>query len=75
MLYVPEMAGRVSILDPDDKIVARVGNPGEFKVDEIDQHPDKFVAPHAVTLCSNGDLYVIEWLHFARPRKFKHTPA
>jgi DNA-binding beta-propeller fold protein YncE len=75
MLYVPEMAGRVTILDADDKIVARVGNPGEFKVDDIAQHPDKFVAPHAVTLTSNGDLYVIEWLPFARPRKFRHTPA
>jgi hypothetical protein len=74
-LYIPEMAGRVTILDLDDKIVARLGSMEIFKVEEIAKHPDKFVAPHALTLASNGDLYVIEWLHFARPRKFKHTPA
>jgi len=75
MLYVPEMAGRVTILDPDDKIVARLGTMEIFKVEEIAKHPDKFVAPHALTLASNGDLYVIEWLHFARARRFRHTPA
>jgi len=74
-LYVPEMAGRVSILDPDDKVVGRLGTMEMFKVEEIAQHPDKFVAPHALTLSSSGDLYVIEWLHFARPRKLKHTPT
>jgi len=31
--------------------------------------------PHALTVDSRGDLYVIEWVPFGRPRKFKHTPA
>jgi hypothetical protein len=74
-LYVPELGARVSILDPDDHIVARLGDGGDIKPQEIRQHPDKFKTPHALTLTSNGDLYVIEWLHFGRPRKFKHTPA
>ena len=75
LLYVAEMARRVSVLDPDDQIVARLGGTEYFKLAEIEQHPDKFGAPQALALSSHGDLYVIEWLHFARPRKFKHTPA
>lgn len=75
LLYVPELGNRVSIIDPDDKIVARLGAEGEFKVSEIDEHPDKFAAPHALTLASSGDLYVVEWVLMGRPRRFKHTPA
>jgi hypothetical protein len=40
-----------------------------------EQRPETFATPHALTLTSNGDLYVIEWLPFGRPRKFKRTPA
>ena len=73
--YVPELGGRVAIIDADDKIVGRLGTGEEFKVSEIDQHPDKFSAPHALTVASNGDLYVVEWILIGRPRRFKHTPA
>ena len=45
------------------------------KKDVREPHPDKFAAPHALTVASNGDLYVIEWVPFGRPRKFKPTPA
>ena len=72
---IENIVGRSPAMLEVYKMVARVGNPGEFKVDEIAQHPDKFVAPHAVTLSSNGDLYVLEWLPFGRPRKFKPTPG
>jgi hypothetical protein len=75
LLYVPELGARVSILDPDDKIVAQLGDGANIKPSEIEQHPDKFNTPHALTLSSNGDLYVLEWIYFGRPRKFKHTPA
>ncbi len=37
--------------------------------------PDKFATPHALTVDSRGDLYVVEWLPFGRPRKFRWTPA
>jgi hypothetical protein len=75
LLYVPELGARVSVVDPDDKIVARLGDGAAVQPQEIQHHPDKFKTPHALTLASNGDLYVIEWLSFGRPRKFKHTPA
>ena len=34
-----------------------------------------FSQPHALTLDSRGNLYVLEWLADGRPRKFLHTPA
>jgi hypothetical protein len=74
-LYVPELGARVTILDADDKVVAQMGDGQGVKGDEIQKHPDKFATPHALTVASNGDLYVIEWLPFGRPRKFKPTPA
>src|SRR5262245_31272582 len=74
-LYVPELGARVTILDADDKVVARLGDGADVKAAEIRQHPDKFATPHALTVDSHGDLYVIEWLDWGRPRKFRHTPA
>lgn len=73
-LYIPELGARVSIYGGDDKPVARLGDGKGFEK-EITKHPDKFAAPHALTVDSRGDLYVIEWVPFGRPRKFKHTPA
>ena len=73
-LYVPELGARVSIYDADDKPVARMGDGKGFEK-EIAKHPDKFAFPHALTVDSHGDMYVIEWLPFGRPRKFSRTPA
>lgn len=73
--FIPELGARVSILDRDDKVVARLGDGGGIDKKEVAKHPDKFFTPHALTVDSRGDLYVIEWLDFGRPRKFRHTPA
>ena len=74
-LYVPELGARVSIMDADDKFVAHLGDGKGIDAKTIKDHPDKFATPHALTVDSHGDLYVIEWLPFGRPRKFRHTPA
>ena len=73
-LYVPELGARVSIYDAEDKPVLRMGDGKGFEK-EIAKHPDKFAFPHALTVDSHGDLYVIEWLPFGRPRKFTRTPV
>jgi peptidylamidoglycolate lyase len=73
--YVPELGARVSILDADEKVVARLGDGQGIAAKEIAKHPDKFATPHALTVDSRGDLYVIEWLDYGRPRKFRHTPG
>ena len=74
-LYVPELGSRVTIYDADDKPVVRMGDGKGIDAKEIAKHPDKFAFPHALTVDSRGDLYVIEWVPFGRPRKFKRTPA
>ncbi len=74
-LYVPELGARVTILDADDKVVTRLGDGKAMKAEDLPKHADKFGAPHALTVASNGDLYVIEWVSFGRPRKFKPTLA
>ena len=70
-LYIPELGARVTIIDERDKVVARLGD-GK-KVDDIRKHPDKFATPHALTVDSKGNLYVIEWVDFGRPRKLRLT--
>lgn len=69
-LFVPELDARVSILDDNDKLVAHLGDGKGIDAKAIKSHPDKFATPHALTVDSKGNLYVIEWLDWGRPRKF-----
>lgn len=74
-IYVPELGARVSVIDKNDQIVARLGDGQGINPADIKEHPEAFAKPHALTLDSRGDLYVLEWLDFGRPRKFRHMPA
>ncbi|MBM3459461.1 MAG: hypothetical protein FJX77_13145 [Armatimonadetes bacterium] len=74
-LYVPELGSRVTVLDEHDHFVARLGDGQGLKAEDAAANPDKFITPHALTVDSRGDLYVIEWVPFGRPRKFRHTPV
>lgn len=77
-LFVPDLAARVTVLDEQDKLVAQLGDGLELrtkKEDIVGKHPQVFSHPHALTLDSKGDLYVLEWVPTGRVRKFKHTPV
>lgn len=78
-LYIPDLASRVTILDADDKVVAQLGDGKEAdgKTNRADNktNPTLFCTPHAMCVDSHGDFYVVEWLDFGRPRKFRHTPV
>ena len=66
------------MIDENDKVVAHLGDGLEArnkKEDFVAKHPDKFAFPHALTLDSKGDIYVVEWVPTGRARKLKHTPA
>ena len=71
-IYVPDLAAMVTIIDAKDQLVATLGD-GKGKADNR-TNPSLFATPHALTVDSHGDLYVVEWVDFGRPRKFKHTP-
>jgi DNA-binding beta-propeller fold protein YncE len=65
-MYVAELDARVTILDPDDRVVARLGG-------EPDASPGGLLKPHAVWGDSRGDLYVAEVEDGARIQKFCRT--
>jgi hypothetical protein len=77
-LYIPDLASRVTIFDAEDRFVAHLGDgkeaDGKTNRSDNQTNPALFAAPHAMCVDSRGDLYVVEWLPFGRPRKFKHTP-
>jgi DNA-binding beta-propeller fold protein YncE len=78
-LFVPDLASRVTVLDPDGKLVAHLGDgrqaDGKTAKPDNKTNPALFAAPHALCLDSRGDLYTIEWVDFGRPRKFRHVIA
>ena len=66
--------GRPTQTNPGDRgTKRRDGNGIDAKT--IKNHPDKFATPHALTVDSRGDFYVVEWVPYGRVRKFRHTPA
>ena len=75
-LFIPDLGSLVAIIDKDDQCVARLGDGKGLKKEEFETgHKDKFALPHALTVDSKGNLYVLEWLPYGRVRKFTHTPA
>lgn len=69
MLLVPELYGRLAILDGKDRLIGYLGeNAGiekaagwpNFKSDQL--APGKFNSPHAMTADADGNLYVVEWI-------------
>ena|SRR5665213_1838479 len=77
-LFIPDLGARVTILDANDDLVAYLGDgreaDGKKNKPDNKTNPALFAAPHAMTVDSKGNLYVVEWVSFGRPRKFKHTP-
>jgi hypothetical protein len=75
-LYVPDLSARVTILDAAGQLVTHLGDgkeaDGKDKADNK-TNPALFAAPHALCVDSRGDIYVVEWVDFGRPRKFKHV--
>jgi peptidylamidoglycolate lyase len=75
-LFIPDLGGLVAIIDKDDQCVARLGDGKGAKKEEFQAgNKDKFATPHALTVDSKGNLYVLEWLPYGRVRKFAHTPV
>lgn len=68
-IYVPELTRRVTVLDADDKVVAHLGDGAGAANPAADA--SKFAAPHALTVSSTGDVYVVEWVADGRVRKLR----
>jgi peptidylamidoglycolate lyase len=74
LIFVPELNARVSIFDLDGKLVAHLGDGADADAKakpDNETNPALFAHPHAITVDSRGDFYVVEWIASGRPRKFK----
>jgi len=73
---VPELQGRVTVLDKEGNIVAQVGdNPNEKHRGNNPLPPDQWVegvfnSPHGASLDKDLNIVVTEWSKFGRVNKF-----
>jgi len=84
LMVVPELKARVSILGPDNQVVARLGDDAERVMAKGDfairQDPKqwidgKFVHPHDACFDQQGNLFVAEWVASGRVSKLERISA
>lgn len=74
-LVVPDLAGRVTILDANNELVAHLGdNPDPAKRARNDVAVDawrdgEFLSPHGAAFDARGNLYVLDWNRHGRVSK------
>lgn len=83
LMLVPELVARVTLLDFNNKVVARLGDDsawrdkvGQDKKKQIRQHPDqwpdgKFVHPHDACFDKDGNIFIAEWVATGRITKLR----
>ncbi|HEX5324882.1 MAG TPA: hypothetical protein VFW40_13935 [Capsulimonadaceae bacterium] len=73
VLYVPELYGRLAVLNGNDQLIGYVGEDKEISGGKPPEGypnfprervvPGKFVAPHGVGTGADGSVYVVEWYY------------
>ncbi len=80
-LIIPDLQGRITILNKENKLVAHLGENsdpkkrGNFNVAPEDWKDGEFTAPHGACWDSKGDLYVEDWNKSGRVNKMKRVKA
>lgn len=79
-LLIPDLYGRVTIFDRDNKLITHLGdNPGVEKTEGYpnlpsDQRiPGKFISPHGAIWDRAGNIYVVEWVNDGRVTKLRRV--
>jgi sugar lactone lactonase YvrE len=76
-IVVPDLQGRITLLDKENKLIAHLGEnedkkkQGNFNVKPEDWKDGQFTAPHGAAWDSKGDLYVEDWNVAGRFNKLK----
>lgn len=76
-VVVPDLEGRVTILDKDNKLITHLGDGWTDKGFELRDKPrdrfipGKFVAPHSAIFDHEGNIFVVEWVEVGRVTKLK----
>ena len=74
-LVVPDLEGRVTILDGHDALVTQLGDNSDpslrasYGVPREQWRDGEFIAPHSACWDADGNLYVMDWNAFGRVNK------
>jgi hypothetical protein len=87
VLLVPDLLGRVTLLDGANNVIAHLGDDSErvvadkpdgvqrknwtLRFDESRWLPGKFVHPHDACFDADGNIYVVEWVARGRVTKLR----
>ena len=80
LLVIPELHARISILDKDDNVIARLGDDvarvtgkdgGAIRGDSKKWQNGKFVHPHDACFDADGNILVAEWVATGRISKLR----
>lgn len=78
MVVVPDLQGRVTLLDRQNRIVAHLGDAnndtGKFplRTQPRDQFiPGQFICPHGACFDRDGNIFVVEWVEIGRVTKLR----
>jgi hypothetical protein len=78
-MLIPELAGRVTILDKDNNVIVHLGdNPNVRQranngVPKAQLFAGAFCCPHGATWDRHGNIYVTEWLPYGRVTKLRRV--
>jgi hypothetical protein len=80
-LLIPDLHGRVTIFDKDNKLITHLGTDSEAKewkqpegypnVPQEQRVAGKFISPHDACWDAKGNLYVVEWVPQGRVTKLR----
>ena len=80
LMVIPELFARVTILDGENNVVARLGDDvarikedGEFAIrkDPATWRDGRFIHPHDACFDQEGNIFVAEWVASGRVSKLK----
>jgi hypothetical protein len=80
LMVVPELLGRVSLLDAKNNVAAHLGDDAQrirgdskfaIRGDESQWNAGRFVHPHDACFDPEGNIYVAEWVQTGRITKLK----
>ncbi len=80
-LAIADLAGRITLLDKDDKLICHLGDNPDEKLRarndvKREQWKDgEFLSPHGITVDTKGAIYVMDWNRLGRLSKLVHVGA
>ena len=79
-LLIPDLFGRVTIFDAKNALITHLGEnegvqttEGYPNLPHDKRIPGKFISPHSARWDSQGNLYVVEWIHDGRVTKLNRV--